>query len=121
MRVQGTAPTSLRVLFFGAGSSAVGVADAVAAFLQHEAGLSEDRAKAAIYFVDSKGLVAHGRGDAPLPEHKLRYARQESEVQGMQGCSGTLRQFIYFIILINTKICYLIRNEMTKTEYKGRY
>lgn len=45
MKAQGTAVKDTKVLFYGAGSSAVGVANMIASLLQKEGGLSEEDAK----------------------------------------------------------------------------
>ena len=59
--------TSHRVLFFGAGSSGVGVAMQLLTFFTMN-GLSLEEARNSIYLVDSQGLVFDARG--PLAEHK---------------------------------------------------
>ncbi|GAA5825984.1 hypothetical protein JCM5353_008986 [Sporobolomyces roseus] len=64
-----------RILFFGAGSSGVGVAETITKYFQMQ-GMSEEEAKNKFWLVDSKGLVAHNRGDK-LPEHKQYLARSD--------------------------------------------
>ena len=88
LKVQGTPAAEARLLFFGAGSSAVGVAAAIASYLEHEAGASAGAARRAIYMVDSKGLVSTGRGGGELPPHKLRFARRPEE----DGSPAKLRE-----------------------------
>lgn len=78
LRLQGTKPGELRLVMFGAGSSAVGVAEAIAAYLEEKASISRKRARQAIFLVDSKGLVTTSRGDA-LPAHKQLFARDPNE------------------------------------------
>lgn len=78
LKAQGTPPAQARVVFFGAGSSAVGVAEALAAYLEHEAGVDREEARKCIFLVDSKGLVTTTRGDE-LPEHKRIFARRPEE------------------------------------------
>lgn len=78
LRVQHTQPRDARIVFFGAGSSAVGVAEGIAAYLEHEVGVSREKARRALYLVDSKGLVTTSRGDT-LPAHKRPFARDPSE------------------------------------------
>lgn len=76
IKYQGVEPSEARVLFYGAGSSAVGVAEAIAAYLQHEAGVPREQARRAVFMADSKGLVTNTRGDE-LPEHKKLFARDD--------------------------------------------
>jgi malic enzyme len=45
LRLQETRPGDARIVFFGAGSSAVGVAEAVAAYLEHEEEVSREEAR----------------------------------------------------------------------------
>ena len=56
-----------RILFFGAGSAGVGVAQQLLSFFKLQ-GLPEDEARKRIWLVDSQGLVYDERGK--LPEHK---------------------------------------------------
>jgi len=62
-----------RIVFLGAGSAAVGIADMIVAGMIEE-GLSKEKARKNFWFLDSKGLVTTTRGDE-LAEHKLPYAR----------------------------------------------
>lgn len=78
LRLQNTEPGKLRLVMFGAGSSAVGVAEAIAAYLEEKTSMSRKCARQAIYLVDSKGLVTSNRGDA-LPAHKQLFAREPDE------------------------------------------
>jgi malate dehydrogenase (oxaloacetate-decarboxylating)(NADP+) len=64
-------------VFFGAGSAGVGVATMLKDYLVHS-GLTEDEAIKTFYLVDSKGLVAHNRGDK-LPAHKIALARTDPD------------------------------------------
>lgn len=65
-----------RLLFFGAGSAAVGVARLICDYFVIERGMSEDQAKSMFWMVDSKGLVRDNRGDE-LPEHKKYFSRKD--------------------------------------------
>lgn len=76
MKYQKTDLKDARVVFYGAGSSAVGVADSIATYMQHKADISWEEARKRIYMVDSKGLITTSRGDK-LPEHKQKYARDD--------------------------------------------
>ncbi|GAA5806877.1 hypothetical protein MFLAVUS_000225 [Mucor flavus] len=66
-----------RIVFYGAGSAAIGVARQIQEYLQIEHGLTEDEAKKVFYICDSKGLVTVDRGDR-LADHKVYYARNDN-------------------------------------------
>ncbi|KAF9906374.1 hypothetical protein EC991_000704 [Linnemannia zychae] len=66
-----------KILFFGAGSAAVGVAKQLAAYFVNDHGMTEDQAREMVWLVDSKGLVTLDRGDR-LAEHKLYFARKDN-------------------------------------------
>ncbi|GLB38438.1 putative malic enzyme, NAD binding domain [Lyophyllum shimeji] len=66
--------TDHRILFFGAGSSGIGVAKQLQSFFTL-LGMSEEESKSRIYTVDSKGLVTADRPD--LQEHKKYFARTD--------------------------------------------
>ncbi|GMH45204.1 hypothetical protein BSKO_13161 [Bryopsis sp. KO-2023] len=76
MKVQKTELKDARVVFFGAGSSACGVAGMIATLLQVEGKLTKEEAYKAIYLVDSKGLITNTRGDT-LADHKVPFARTD--------------------------------------------
>ncbi|KAI8091417.1 malic enzyme [Gilbertella persicaria] len=67
-----------RILFYGAGSAAIGVAKQIQRYLETEHGLTEQEAKDVFYVCDSKGLITLDRGDT-LAEHKVYYARQDNQ------------------------------------------
>ncbi|CDS02738.1 hypothetical protein LRAMOSA00142 [Lichtheimia ramosa] len=73
----GVDPKDHRIVFFGAGSSAIGVAKQILSYFMREHGLSEDEAKKIFYLVDSKGLVTLDRGDR-LAQHKVYFARSDN-------------------------------------------
>ncbi|KDQ58467.1 hypothetical protein JAAARDRAFT_34273 [Jaapia argillacea MUCL 33604] len=63
-----------RILFLGAGSAGVGVAQQLQSFFRLQ-GLSEEEARDRISLADSQGLVFDKRG--PLPEHKKYFSRKD--------------------------------------------
>ncbi|KAI7886839.1 malic enzyme [Lichtheimia hyalospora FSU 10163] len=73
----GVDPKDHRIVFFGAGSSAIGVAKQILSYFMREHGLSEEEAKKIFYLVDSKGLVTLDRGDR-LAQHKVYFARSDN-------------------------------------------
>ena len=78
---QGTPLSDARVVFFGAGSSAVGVAATIVAAIAAETGEDPADVRRRVWMVDSKGLISADRpgGLAALPEHKRDWARPAGE------------------------------------------
>ncbi|KAL0074739.1 hypothetical protein J3Q64DRAFT_1758202 [Phycomyces blakesleeanus] len=73
-------PTNHRIVFYGAGSAAIGVAKQIQTYFEKEFDIPEEDAKKMFWIVDSKGLVTLDRGDN-LAQHKIYYARQDNEEQ----------------------------------------
>lgn len=80
-----------RVVFMGAGSAGVGVAQQMLEFYTKR-GLTVEEAKAKFYLVDTKGLVTLDRGDN-LAEHKKVLARTDNEGQQFK----TLEEVIAYV------------------------
>ncbi|KAJ2157327.1 hypothetical protein GGF46_004581 [Coemansia sp. RSA 552] len=74
----GIPPTDQRILFMGAGSAGVGVAKQLVEYFVVEHEMSEEQAKRMFWFVDSRGLVTHNRGDK-LAQHKVYFARHDND------------------------------------------
>eukprot|EP01094_Clydonella_sp_ATCC50884_P007315 TRINITY_DN1649_c0_g1_i1.p1 TRINITY_DN1649_c0_g1~~TRINITY_DN1649_c0_g1_i1.p1 ORF type:complete len:584 (+),score=195.60 TRINITY_DN1649_c0_g1_i1:66-1754(+) len=72
----------VRLLFFGAGSAGVGVADTIVQLFVDN-GFEVEEARSHFWFVDSRGLVTNNRGDT-LAAHKVRFARKDVEEQQTQ-------------------------------------
>lgn len=67
-----------RLVFYGAGSAGVGVADQIVSVLMQLEGLTREEARKRFWFVDSKGLVCTSRPDYPnMPSFKKDYARTD--------------------------------------------
>ena len=93
-----------RIVFFGAGSAAVGIADMICAGIAEEHNMSHEEARRLVWMVDSHGLVTHKRG-GELQVHKIPYARDENPAPTLLdvvkrvkptvliGCSGQPRTF----------------------------
>ncbi|CAO3698142.1 unnamed protein product [Rhizopus stolonifer] len=71
-------PQEHRIMFYGAGSAAIGVAKQIQDYFQIEHNMSKEDAKNLFWIVDSKGLVTTTRGDK-LAQHKVYYAREDNE------------------------------------------
>ena len=69
-----------RIMFYGAGASAAGVADLIVSASQRD-GLSESDATDHIWLFDSQGLVTRGR--AELAVHKRRYAHDHTAIDDL--------------------------------------
>jgi len=76
MRVRKEQLSDQRIVFCGAGSAAVGIADMICAGIADEHSLTTEQARNLVWMVDSRGLVTTTRG-GKLEEHKLPYARDE--------------------------------------------
>jgi malate dehydrogenase (oxaloacetate-decarboxylating)(NADP+) len=87
-RVTGIPLEQQRLLFFGAGASATGVASLIVSAMVRN-GLSEAQARERCWFVDSKGLVTTGRTD--LAAHKRPFAHPHEPVQDLATAVKTLK------------------------------
>jgi malate dehydrogenase (oxaloacetate-decarboxylating)(NADP+) len=87
-RVGGVPLGEQRILFFGAGSAAAGIADLIVGAMVRD-GLAEADARGRCWFVDSKGLVVRSRTD--LAAHKQPYAHDHEFVRDLASAAQTLR------------------------------
>uniref|UniRef100_A0A0A9XGX1 NADP-dependent malic enzyme n=1 Tax=Lygus hesperus TaxID=30085 RepID=A0A0A9XGX1_LYGHE len=76
VKLSGIAPLQHRIVVFGAGSAAVGVAKNIAQLTARLHGVSFEDVLKTFYLVDTKGLVTDSRGDK-LPKHKVLLARHD--------------------------------------------
>jgi malate dehydrogenase (oxaloacetate-decarboxylating)(NADP+) len=74
LRVTGGKLRDQRVLFLGAGSAAIGLADLIVSAVVKEDGVPADQARQQIRLFDTQGLVVAGRPG--LAAHKLPYAHK---------------------------------------------
>ncbi|KAI8391415.1 malic enzyme [Radiomyces spectabilis] len=73
-------PRDHRIVFYGAGSAAIGVARQIQDYFQIEHQMPEEEARKLFWICDSKGLVTKDRGDK-LAQHKVYYARDDNDKQ----------------------------------------
>jgi len=79
VKTSGVSFKDQRIVFLGAGSAGIGVADQIAdVMVTAEEGLTLEEARKRFYFVDSQGLVTTNRG-GKLQSHKVPYARTDYE------------------------------------------
>jgi len=86
MRIRKEHLSDQRIVFCGAGSAAVGIADMICAGIADEHSLDHEEARQLVWMVDSKGLVTKTR-PGELAEHKVPYARDEAP-------AGTLAEIV---------------------------
>jgi malate dehydrogenase (oxaloacetate-decarboxylating) len=79
LRVTGAPLAEQRVVLLGAGSAATGIADQIAAALQHE-GLTHDEVRTRLWLVNRRGLVHTGRTD--LDATQQCYAQPQERMAG---------------------------------------
>ena len=79
IKVAGTAMREQQVVFLGAGSAAMGVADYICAAMMAD-GLAEEDARQRFWIVDRNGLLHSGRTD--LSPEQRRYAKPEQRIAG---------------------------------------
>jgi len=86
MRIRKEHLSDQRIVFCGAGSAAVGIADMICAGIADEHSMTNEQARKLVWMADSRGLVTTRR-DGELEEHKLPYARGEEP-------AGTLLEIV---------------------------
>jgi malate dehydrogenase (oxaloacetate-decarboxylating)(NADP+) len=88
LRVKGTTLADEKLLFFGAGEAATGIADLVVAGMVSK-GVDPAEARKKIWLLDSKGLVVKSRKD--LPAQKLPYAHEHAPVADFPSAVKALK------------------------------
>jgi len=89
MRMKRERLADQRIIFFGAGSASVGIADMICTGIVESSNISMEEARRHIWLIDSKGLVTVRR-PGNLEPHKVPYARQDAD-------TATLLQTIHDI------------------------
>ena len=121
-----------RIVFFGAGSASVGIAEMICAGMSDESGITMEQARERIWMCDSRGLVTTTRGDK-LEKHKIPYARSEESAKSLRdvvrrvkptiliGASGRPQTFTKKVIEAMHRRCdrpiiFALSNPTTKSE-----
>lgn len=121
-----------RIVFFGAGSASVGIADMICKAMVAEGALTIEEARKRIWLVDSRGLVSNRRS-GELQAHKQPYARDELTADSLQevvahvqpsvliGASGQPRSFSQEVIGEMSRHCdrpvvFALSNPTSKSE-----
>jgi malate dehydrogenase (oxaloacetate-decarboxylating)(NADP+) len=87
-RITGRPLSDQKLLFFGAGSAATGIANLIVSAMVKD-GQRELDARRRCWFVDSRGLVVKGRDN--LAPHKLPYAHDLESVPDLAAAVSALR------------------------------
>jgi len=121
-----------RIVFFGAGSAAVGIADMICAGIAEEHNMTHEQARRLVWMVDSHGLVTEQR-EGKLQEHKLPYTQDEPPAATLLdvvkrvkptiliGCSGVPRSFTEDVVRqmhahCETPVIFALSNPTSKSE-----
>jgi malate dehydrogenase (oxaloacetate-decarboxylating)(NADP+) len=121
-----------RIVFHGAGSAAVGIAEMICAGMAEESGITLEQARERFWLMDSKGLVT-ARRRKKLQAHKLPYARDDEPAETLLqlvkrvkptilvGVSGQARSFDRTVIRAMYRHCrrpviFALSNPTTKSE-----
>ncbi|MBT8059142.1 MAG: NAD-dependent malic enzyme, partial [Gammaproteobacteria bacterium] len=132
MRIREEHLSDQRIVFCGAGSAAVGIADMICAGIADEHSMTTEEARKLVWMCDSRGLVTHGR-ESGVEEHKLPYAREEESAAELLevvkrvrptvliGASGHAHTFTRDVVLEMHKHCeqpviFALSNPTTKAE-----
>jgi len=130
LRITGGKLRDQRFLFFGAGEAGMGVGELMVTALQAE-GLTDEEARKACWFIDSKGLVVKSRTD--LTKQKLFFAQDHepltdplkiieafkpTAIIGASGQPGTFSQGVVEAItrVAGQPIIFALSNPTSKAE-----
>jgi len=90
LRIAKIDPGEVKLVFYGAGSAGIGVADMIASFIALKTDKSVEEARKQVWFVDSRGLITKNRGDK-LASHKEPYAREDNGDTQIEGLLDILK------------------------------
>ena len=91
MRITGESLKDQRVLFLGAGSAGIGIADMIWSAMKLE-GLSEEQARSRIWLFDVNGLLENTRNDL-IPEQKV-YAHKHAPTHDLAAAVDSIKPSI---------------------------
>ena len=89
LRLTGQSLSDQRIVFVGAGSAGIGIAEAIVTGLQDE-GLSAADARRRIWHVDSKGLITTDRPGELSPQKRM-FARDEPHLATLEEVVASVR------------------------------
>jgi malate dehydrogenase (oxaloacetate-decarboxylating)(NADP+) len=132
MRIREEHLSDQRIVFCGAGSAAVGIADMICAGIADEHSLTTEEARKLVWMCDSRGLVTTQRKSG-VEEHKLPYARDDKAADELLevvrrvrptiliGASGHAHTFTEGVVKQMQKHCdqpviFALSNPTTKAE-----
>ncbi len=132
MRIRKEHLSDQRIVFCGAGSAAVGIADMICAGIADEHSMTNEEARKLVWMCDSKGLVTTTR-DGVLDKHKIPYARDEEPAAELLdvvtrvkptviiGASGHAHTFTQDVVKLMSKHCkqpviFALSNPTSKAE-----
>jgi len=139
IRVSKIAAGDHRVIFLGAGSAGIGVADQIVeVMVTSEKGLTREEARKRFYFLDSDGLLSTHRTKNKFAAHKIPYVRDDVQpvkelidvikavkptaLIGLSGIGGVFtEEVIREMAKINEKpIIFSLSNPTTNSECTAR-
>ncbi len=132
LRITNEKLSNQRIVFLGAGSAGVGIADSISAGMRDSEGVSLENARKQFWFLDSKGLVCNSRGDS-LAEHKIPYACDDEYLEtllevvkrvkptilmGLSGQPGTFNEEVVREMAkhVEKPIIFALSNPTSKAE-----
>jgi malate dehydrogenase (oxaloacetate-decarboxylating)(NADP+) len=132
MRMRREHLSDQRIVFCGAGSAAVGIADMICAGIADEHSMTTEEARKLVWMCDSRGLVTSKRKSG-VEVHKEPYARDEKPAQGLLevikrvkptvliGASGHAHTFTRQVVETMYKqaarpVIFALSNPTTKSE-----
>jgi malate dehydrogenase (oxaloacetate-decarboxylating)(NADP+) len=132
MRIREEHLSDQRIVFCGAGSAAVGIADMICSGIADEHSMTTEEARRLVWMCDSRGLVTTTR-ESGLEEHKIPYARDEEPAAELLevvkrvrptiliGASGHAHTFTRDVVKEMHKYCeqpviFALSNPTTKAE-----
>ena len=132
MRIREERLSDQRIIFYGAGSASVGIADMICSGIAAESKISMEEARQRVWLIDSRGLVTTRRS-GKLASHKLAYAREDDVIDNLLeviqkikptviiGASGQAQSFTREVVETMQQHCarpiiFALSNPTSKSE-----